>query len=395
VIDHAPGSARAGVRTAGALFLFWFTRDYLVECQRWLEQTLAADHEQGQAGSGPEIGARARTGGHEIVQTATRMGMLGADPRIAALNALNTLIQQQKVEGGTARAEETLALARGAEDRLGVAHALATLCMIAHKLGQHEQAARMSEEGLSIFRSLDDQFGLWRSLNHFGTACTELGQIERGCSWLEESLAVARSMGHPWGVAHCVRMLGLAAYLRGDLDRAAAYLEESLAWWRQARATRGPAWSLFELGQVVLASGNPARAVAYFAESLTLCRDGGDRSDAAQCLVGMAAGALATSDRDPGISATDTARLLGKAAAMRETLGNPVRRSEQPIVERARAAAHSSLDEETYTVALAEGRDMPLDRAIELALGLGRQIQAAASVAAQQPAQNATHGSVL
>jgi len=53
VIDHAPGSARAGVRTAGALFLFWFTRDYLVECQRWLEQTLAADHEQGQAGSGP------------------------------------------------------------------------------------------------------------------------------------------------------------------------------------------------------------------------------------------------------------------------------------------------------------------------------------------------------
>ena len=53
--------------------------------------------------------------------------------------------------------------------------------------------------------------------------------------------------------------------------------------------------------------------------------------------------------------------------------------SERPVFERAVAMIRPSLGEDAYDVAFAEGRAMPMEQAIELALALAAEIQASSS----------------
>jgi hypothetical protein len=70
--------------------------------------------------------------------------------------------------------------------------------------------------------------------------------------------------------------------------------------------------------------------------------------------------------------------LLGAAAAQREALRAPIRRTEQLIVERAVELARDCLGEDGYQRALNEGWAISLDRAAEVALELAREIEAGA-----------------
>jgi len=378
--DPMSTSVQAGLRMAGALQQLWFYRDRLTEGQRWLEQTLAVD--------------QARRRQTETILPVARRGAFGAHPRVVALNGLSVLrLHQGEREQGALAAGEALALARNVQDRLGEAHALSTLGNVARGSGEFERSATLHEESLAIFRSFDDPFGIWRALVNLGSTLGRLGDGERENRVLEESLAVARAMGDAWGIALTLRQLSGIAYRHGDLDRATALLEESLVWWAKLRATRGRHWSLWELGQIVLTRGELQPAAAYFRESLMLCREAGDRPGIARCLEGLAAAAAVTTSESVTWSIR-AAQLLGSAASVREALSPPVLPSDGPTVERAVVAARARLGEEAYASAWAEGRDMPLDRAIEHALEVVNEGRAAVSEPAPHHAQNAAHGSV-
>src|SRR5207247_981312 len=64
---------------------------------------------------------------------------------------------------------------------------------------------------------------------------------------------------------------------------------------------------------------------------------------------------------------------------LRERIGFAIAPVERPTFERMVAAVRASLGEEAYAVAWTEGREMPLDQAVELGLELARQVQAAPS----------------
>ena len=61
-------------------------------------------------------------------------------------------------------------------------------------------------------------------------------------------------------------------------------------------------------------------------------------------------------------------RLLGAAAALREATGVPVSPLDRPTFELAMSAARAAVDEKDFDAALAEGRSLSTDQAIELAL---------------------------
>ena len=62
---------------------------------------------------------------------------------------------------------------------------------------------------------------------------------------------------------------------------------------------------------------------------------------------------------------------------MRETYGPAIHGDEQPLLDQAVAATRSSLGEQAYDVAQSEGRSLSFGCAIELALALAAEIQAA------------------
>ncbi len=382
--DPDRSSLQAGLVLAGALFQFWHIRAYLAEGQRWFEQTLAADRERGRAGAAADASGDRL----EPSLSVARTGAFGAHPRVVALNELALLYRHVgDVQRATQPAEQALALAREVGDRVGEGHALVELGVIADATGEYERAIPLLEAGLALFRSLDDRLGIWRGTNVLGQTLIGLGDDERPRELFEESLAVVRSMGHQWSVAAQLRSLGIVAYRQGDLDRAMELLEESLAVWATLRATRGPHDALCELGHVLVARSDPQRAAARYAASLELCKEMGDRLGIARCLEGLAGVVAATSDGGAETGLIRAVRLLGAAAALRQALGVPVSRVDRPTFERAVAAVRAGVGEDAFAAAWAEGRALPLDEAIEVALEVARQTQAPASGAVPGPTQ--------
>jgi hypothetical protein len=116
------------------------------------------------------------------------------------------------------------------------------------------------------------------------------------------------------------------------------------------------------LGLVAFAQGDWEAARAFFAESLTICSKLGLQGNSASCLEGLAG------VHGVGGEPKRAARLLGAAEAVRTAINEPMPPGDRAEYERFVAAARAALDEKTFAAAWAEGRAMPLEQAIELAL---------------------------
>lgn len=117
------------------------------------------------------------------------------------------------------------------------------------------------------------------------------------------------------------------------------------------------ATTLNNLGQVVREQGDLDWAAGLFAESLELCRSVGDRWRCAECLEELAGIAL---DRtQPDLSA----RLLGAASAIRQSIGAPRSASARASGEALVDAARASLEKEAFAAAWAVGEAMTLEEA--------------------------------
>src|SRR5262249_38948892 len=107
------------------------------------------------------------------------------------------------------------------------------------------------------------------------------------------------------------------SYHLGDYQRSAELHEQSLALQRQLGDRAGVADSLYGLGQAARGQHDLLSARRSYRESLALRRELGDQAGTAACLEGLAA--LVHAGGQP----RDAARLLGVAAALRDTIGAP------------------------------------------------------------------------
>ena len=124
-----------------------------------------------------------------------------------------------------------------------------------------------------------------------------------------------------------------------------------------------PLWGpLDRLGWVELLRGAQEQAKTWHEESLRLCQELGNRLIATESLEGLACAAAARGE------AERAAKLFGAAQALREAVGYQQPPSERAMQEPYLVAARSRLDEAAWEAALAEGRAMGLEQAIDYAL---------------------------
>lgn len=411
--------AEAGLRLAGSLWRFWYSRGYLSEGYDWLDQFLALT--TGDSGSRP---ARAK-----------------------ALHGAGTLAYVQgQHERGMALYEQALALRRELGDAEGIARSLSNLGMVAQYLGDYERAAASFEEALDWSRGLGDEWLIAISLNNLGTLARDRADYERASALIEEALSVFRKLGDTRTVADLLDNLGHLACLRGDHERSASLCRESLALFRELNDKPGTNEALQNLGMVAHARGDDERAAVLFDESLALSRELNDKWGIARSLNGLAGVALHQDDHGravtlfeqglqlyrevgykqgvaaslngladahqrqrgsrlaealyrealvlcrevndrlglaislEGLARTTSAqgnhnraaRLLGAAAALRETIGAPLSRSEQNDLERTDAAVRVHLERDAYAAAWAEGQALTAEQAAAYALTEGQ-----------------------
>jgi predicted ATPase/DNA-binding XRE family transcriptional regulator len=290
----------SGLRLAGALHHFWRRHGRLSEGRRYLERLLALATVVDQDGGASQLE-------WEPVPTVVRAKALFA---IAAL-----MLWQSDASG------------------------LAPL-----------------EQSLTLFRELGDSVGVADTLHALGMSAYELGDERRGMALLEESLAESRNVGERWSTAQTLWTLGEIAYAHGDFMRAATLNEEGLALFQQVGDISYIALLTLRQGYIIWRQGDIVRATALCREALTLAHRLGDTRAMAEGIEALAM--MVHSQRQ----VERAARLLGAAARLRQVIGEPVRPSLQPDMDRTLAALRATLGEGAFASAWEEGQTLPLEQ---------------------------------
>ncbi|MFL5659644.1 MAG: tetratricopeptide repeat protein [Ktedonobacteraceae bacterium] len=328
--------AEIGLWLAGALLAFWRASNQDHEGRSWLEQVLA------------QPGAKARTAARaKALLAAGAMTMFQGD-----LPQAHRLL------------EESIAIGRevGTAGKRNLAHALAALAHVALLEGNLSAARELAGEGMQVFQEVGEAWGIALALFLLGRATGELGDPIAARLLLEESAALFRVVGDRQRLALPLNVLGLVALRQEDYPGARTHFEEALAVARETGDEQSIADALTHLGTVALRMGDYPQSAVLYQQSLALIWARGYRENIAEDLAGLAAVASLLGQPERA------ARLFGTVEALREESGirlSPLRRAEY---DRTVEGIRTHLDQATFAEAWAQGRAMPLERAIVQAL---------------------------
>jgi predicted ATPase/class 3 adenylate cyclase len=334
--SHGETRAQEDLRLCRAMHRFWFTRGYIAEGRQWCARILAK--------------------GAPAPPTVEYTKALNAAGSLAFFHtdypAARTLLEQ------------SLALSRALNDRRGTAFSLNNLGGVEKEQGNLPAARAFYEESLGLLRELGDRHVAAGVLGNLAMVAHDGGDLGGARALAEESLALSRELGDQGRVADALNTLGSIASDLGDLATASGLAQESLAIGRELGDRDCIATSLTRLGVVAFLRGKLDDADSLYREAIAIRLDLGDRLETARTLERMAALAAARGD------SLAAARTWGAADRVREEIGSPSppneRSSDDGYVTTARATVG---DEGAFDRAWRQGREMPLNDAIELAFG--------------------------
>jgi len=329
------GEVEVGLRLAGALWRFWYTRGHISEGRRWLE---------------PLLDDR-----REAVSTV----------RARALNGAGNLAW---VHGDYARArtahEKSLTLRRALRDTQGIAMALGNLGLVAKATGDLAQARRLLQESLALWRELGDTWGIALALSNLGLVIQNQGDDGLAEALYTESLALRQQRGDTAGIALSLDNLGNLAYMQGNLARAKTLHEESLTLKREVGDVGGAMASLMNLWLVTAAQGNAqskiARVRVLIEENLTLINECGNTADIVNFVEELAE--VVAKEGQPA----KAARLLGTAAARRAATGAARLPRDQTSYDCTVITVRAALGEKAFATTWAAGAALSLEQAVAL-----------------------------
>ena len=240
--------------------------------------------------------------------------------------------------------------------------ALRRSALMAYKQGDLKAARALLEEADADHEATDDLRGLAHSLNLFGVISMGEGDFERAKALCERSRSIREQLGDKTGVQSSMHNLALIALNQGDFDEARRELEAAIAFAQKNEMVRQIANSLGDLGFAVLGQARHEEARVVFGESLRQCSELGWKENTAYCLIGLAAVSTEADDLERA------ARLLGQADSLGEEIHLKVEQYAGTVRDRTQQELASRLDPARFAACFEEGRSMPFEDAVSLAL---------------------------
>jgi predicted ATPase len=265
---------------------------------------------------------------------------------------------------GLVRLQDTLA--RVPEPPLELrARALRAIGSCANPAGDNVLAEASYEASLEAFRQLGEDQGVAVLLLRLGYASLYKGDIARAGRLAEESLTLNRSIGYQAGESQSLGLAGEVECVIGDRDTGLELIEASATlageagfpWWRSRM--------LRKLVDGAIEQGRLSQAETWGRESLSLIDEVGDRQMTVFALARLARVAAENGRfHEAGclwgaIEAEEARRPMGAWASERDRLSAPVLAVAGPEFGQGRD----------------RGRELPLEDAVQLALGEGKAIE--------------------
>ncbi|MBK8900042.1 MAG: tetratricopeptide repeat protein [Anaerolineaceae bacterium] len=255
---------------------------------------------------------------------------------------------------------EALALSQEAN----IMHALLLnrLGKFARLQGDIALAQNCHEQALAIQERLGNELGQCRSLENLAILAGTQGDYGRARILLEQTLAIDRRNVGARPVVSTLNNLAIVLRRLGDLDSAEQLYLEGTQLCRETNNLTSLSYTLHGLGEVNLERGEPEAALTYLRESITLRHQLGDRPELVLSLKTMGYTRLQLGD------AATAARLCAAGERLQQQLGITPAATYQAEAAVKINEIFDLLGEDTFTRLWQEGRDLPLDQAISLAL---------------------------
>jgi predicted ATPase/DNA-binding SARP family transcriptional activator/DNA-binding CsgD family transcriptional regulator len=245
------------------------------------------------------------------------------------------------------------------------ARALSGASWIALYQADYEASKAFAEECLVLYRRVGDEEGIASGLTDLGYSAL-LGQRDDIPlpAVIGELMELKPKIKSPNTIAYVLILEGIVAASRADWERAVTLHEEALELFREIGDWQGTLACLGHLGLLALVQGDFERALRLQRESL---RQGWDADYKVPIQTSLFVLACVAARLGQPVRA---ARVWGASEGMQEAYGvypAPITHSLTDY-EVLLAAARAQLDEETWSAAWAEGKAVPLERAVEYAL---------------------------
>lgn len=316
-------------------------RGYVHEGLTWLERLLAAVD--------------------EAVSPVVRANAL-AYAAILAYFAGDTAIQERyRREAGRLAADV------GEASKPALAWTLMTQAISASAAGDFQTELELGRRVIQLYRALGDTYHLGVALGAYSAAAMNLGKFAEARAMLEEAIPLLKKTGDAHRTGMVLNFLGDLERCEGSHSRAQDYYEQSIVTLGKVNAARDIASVKHNLGHASLHLGEVERAEALFSESMATHQAQQNAAGMTECLVGFAALAIVSGEAAAG------ACLLGAAGALggeKVTAAWPATRMEY---ERYLALAAESLVERRFQSALAPGRILSLEEAVNKAREVARK----------------------
>ena len=282
-----------------------------------------------------------------------------------ALNNLGWLTNHTgEFKDSVAFYEESLLYRRTVKDPRGIGFALINMAWTLIDWGRFDRARKNLDEAEAVVRSLDDaQIPAW-AVEVRGCLHLAQGEGDDAVRLLQESLPAWRKINSPYGTALCLGYLGEAVAEVGRLGESRDALEEAMKLFEEIRNPWGRSWMNLALGRLAERTGDGEEARRRYRESLKASFGLQHRWRSTVALEALAR-TLGEGDERTAV------RILGASARSREELDTPIPPRDHAAMTEAQERLRRSLGTEGYEGALAEGRGLPLEAAVERALSPG------------------------
>jgi non-specific serine/threonine protein kinase len=252
--------------------------------------------------------------------------------------------------------------------------------------GDFAQAMHWHEQALALARVLGNRAAEATARNNLGVQAMELGDHEGAVVHFEASLAVARAADEPRATLFALHNLAQIARLRREGAVAAPRIEEALALARELGDASLVVAGLNALGHTLLDDGDSHRAASVFEESLDLAHDRGNVDDVIDALEGLARLGAETGRWE------QAARLFGASAALRDAIGVPSSPSDIAYLVPTMEMLQNVLGTEGCATAVAAGRILSQQEAMDEAVALAVHAESAETAARITGSGATTHG---
>lgn len=260
-------------------------------------------------------------------------------------------------------AQQSIALYRQMDDKIGLASALLVESMPLESSGRLAQAEAGLKEALALAQSGRNAFVSNWILNTLARVIAKLHRdVQTAWDLTEEAIRLSRGAGMDWNVANAYEIRGFLAAYSGQYEDARDFFEKAMFAYHEVGAHFNVLLNKSNLAHLERQFGHHQQALERYRESILGFQEVGQLGAVAHQLECFGFLAMAEDKSERAL------KLFAAADGLRERVDSPMTAEEQSYFDEQLSALRGKMEAQQFDRIWANGRAQTMEQALEFAL---------------------------